>query len=183
MRRQTLSSRVVEQIAELGRGAKATGDPDIDNERVRAFIAENAASADWERQSPWNPPIERDTAALEALSLLFWHFRETGNPLFAARALQLPLSPEYSNAADWAHREADRWTENLTGMAEPGGWPKDPRRALARAFGFDVGPNSNPFRQVANILRDDRKMASSSAPGRQPASSVRSSGAMLKRCS
>jgi hypothetical protein len=156
MKRQKLSRRIIDRIAELARENNATGDPRADNEKVLNFIADDGgAGADWAKQSPWYPSTVRNAMVLEELSLLSWHFYETGNPLFVAVALRLPqLPPEHSAATDWVRRAVDQWAEKLMDMVDrpPKG---EPRRALAEAIGFPATPNSNPFRQARNILRDD----------------------------
>jgi hypothetical protein len=153
MKQQKLSQRVIDRIAELARENNVTGNPATDNEKVLNFLPKDgSAGGDWAKQSPWRPPI----MILEELSLLSLNFYETKNPLFVAAAIRLPqLSPEYSAAADWVRREVEQWAEKLMEMVDrpPKG---EPRRALAEAIGLPATPNSNPFREVHNIRRDDR---------------------------
>jgi hypothetical protein len=139
MKQQKLSQRVIDRIAELARESNATGDLTTDNEKVLNLVAEDGgAGGDWVKQTLWYPPIR----ILEELSLLSWHFYETGNPLFVAAALRLPELPlEYSAATDWVRRAVDQWAEKLMDIVDrpPKG---EPRRAPAEAIGFAAGPNS-----------------------------------------
>jgi hypothetical protein len=146
---------VLERIAELALQANETGDPAADNQRAAAFLAEEEkGGASWEKESPWHRPTAKDRLLLDEACLLGWHFRETGNPVFAALALRLPLSPEFSAAADWARGEVERWVENLAALADQP--PKgSASRAMAGALGLAPSANANPFREARNALRDD----------------------------
>ena len=88
-RMRRLKPAAERRIAELAADINETGKPAIDNERVLAFL-------DQERQpggvaAGWRETREplKDQIILDVIRLSHWHFAETGNPVFAFRALGL----------------------------------------------------------------------------------------------
>jgi hypothetical protein len=83
--------------------ATLASDIGAENDGVLTFPDEEKAAANttpWWQQSPFGGALLKDPLVLDWIQICRWHFLETGNPIFAFRALNLAriLSAQHSEA-------------------------------------------------------------------------------------
>jgi len=178
-----LPKKVEDRIAEIGsvknarrRHYKTAGmsEPEIealendiaaDNADVRAHLEREARGEDpffddgrplpsWESRSAWARSPWKDDIVIELIRLSKWHFRETGNPLFAFRALDIGryLSVDHAEHLKWANDYLIAATTALMERIDNPAKGQPPPVSLAQALGFPVKNNYNPFREARGRL-------------------------------
>lgn len=116
----------------------------------------------WIQEHPFALPVSLERIRLDQqhiddiIRLNQWHFSETGNPLFCARALMQTGLPDDSRLA-WARE----WLANALGQLNalidrlmPPESGKH-REAILGALGFSTNPYDNPISEVRHIVEQD----------------------------
>jgi hypothetical protein len=157
-----------EEIRDLGRDIAA------DNARAAAFYEkesrgedpfrdDGSALAPWWRRSPWATTAWKDDLILDWIRICGWHFKETGNPVFAFRAWDLSriLSPQiissrHPEAMAWFYEYLDDAAKGVLAAVDQSPKGKEqPGITIAKALGFPMGKNANPLREARAIMRND----------------------------